>query len=157
MDAWSKSIEHCFWPADASHSGNISRREGSTVTGLNTKRAITPQRRSSLKRPNGKRKILTYQLHEGAVRSVDSATIGIIVPNLYDSSFRTCAHAISTVAKRHGYFVFVASSADSSAGEQKQVQLMLRQQVHGLVIIPVCDNTSSYKGKNILDSSGELG
>jgi LacI family transcriptional regulator len=93
-------------------------------------------------------KILHYQPNEVArsLRAVSSKTIGVIVPYLYDPFFATCAHAISTVAKQHGYSVILTTSDENPDIEQKQTSLMLRRQVDGLVIIPVSDNDRYYSG-----------
>jgi LacI family transcriptional regulator len=94
-------------------------------------------------------KILHYQPNEVArsLRAVNSKTIGVIVPYLYDPFFATCAHAISTVAKQHGYSVILTTSDENPDIEQKQTSLMLRRQVDGLVIIPVSDNDRYYSGE----------
>jgi LacI family transcriptional regulator len=94
-------------------------------------------------------KILHYQPNEVArsLRAVSSKTIGVIVPYLYDPFFATCAHAISTVAKQHGYSVILTTSDENPEIEQKQTSLMLRRQVDGLVIIPVSDNDRYYSGE----------
>jgi LacI family transcriptional regulator len=94
-------------------------------------------------------KILHYQPNEVArsLRAVNSNTIGVIVPYLYDPFFATCAHAISTVAKQHGYSVILTTSDESPDIEQKQTSLMLRRQVDGLVIIPVSDSDRYYSGE----------
>jgi LacI family transcriptional regulator len=94
-------------------------------------------------------KILHYQPNEVArsLRAVNSNTIGVIVPYLYDPFFATCAHAISTVAKQHGYSVILTTSDENPEMEQKQTSLMLRRQVDGLIIIPVSDNDRYYSGE----------
>jgi LacI family transcriptional regulator len=94
-------------------------------------------------------KILHYQPNEVArsLRAVSSKTIGVIVPYLYDPFFATCAHAISTVAKQHGYSVILTTSDENPEIEQKQTSLMLRRQVDGLVVIPVSDNGRYYSGE----------
>jgi LacI family transcriptional regulator len=94
-------------------------------------------------------KILHYQPNEVArsLRAVNTKTIGVIVPYLYDPFFATCAHAISTVAKQHGYSVILTTSDENPDIEQKQTNLMLRRQVDGLVIIPVSDNDRYYSGE----------
>jgi len=94
-------------------------------------------------------KILRYQPNEVArsLRTVSSRTIGVIVPYLYDPFFATCAHAISTVAKQHGYSVILTTSDENPDIEQKQTSQMLRRQVDGLVIIPVSDKRRYYSGE----------
>lgn len=94
-------------------------------------------------------KALHYQPNEVArsLRAVNTKTIGVIVPYLYDPFFATCAHAISTIAKQHAYSVILTTSDENPDIEQKQTSLMLRRQVDGLVIIPVRDNNRYYSGE----------
>ncbi len=83
-------------------------------------------------------RLLNYQPNELArsLRSLHSKTIAVIVPYLYDSFFATCAHAISTVAKQHGYSVILTTSDEEHETEQRQTNLMVRRRIDGMVIIP---------------------
>src|SRR3984885_432311 len=83
-------------------------------------------------------KILHYQPNEVArsLRAVNTKTIGVIVPYLYDPFFATCAHAISTAAKKKGYSVILATSNEDPEDECAEAQLMLQRHVDGLVVIP---------------------
>lgn len=94
-------------------------------------------------------KVLRYQPNEVArsLRGLNSKTIGVIVPYLFDPFFATCAHAISTVAKDHGYSVILTTSDENAEIEQKQAILLLRRQVEGLVMIPVTGNDRLYAGE----------
>jgi LacI family transcriptional regulator len=71
-----------------------------------------------------------------ALRGVKTRTIGVIVPYLYDPFFATCAHAISTAAKKKGYSVILATSNEDPEAEGSEAQLMLQRHVDGLVVIP---------------------
>jgi len=71
-----------------------------------------------------------------ALRSLKSRTIGLIVPYLFDPFFATCAHAVNTVAREHGYSVILTTSNDDPATEYPEVQSMLQRHVEGLLIIP---------------------
>ena len=83
-------------------------------------------------------RMLNYQPNELArsLRSHHSKTIAVIVPYLYDPFFATCAHAISTVAKTHGYSVILTTSDEEHDTQQKQTSLMVRRRIDGMVIIP---------------------
>ncbi|HTX40527.1 MAG TPA: LacI family DNA-binding transcriptional regulator [Acidobacteriaceae bacterium] len=83
-------------------------------------------------------RMLDYQPNELArsLRSDYSKTIAVIVPYLYDPFFATCAHAISTVAKSHGYSVILTTSDEEHDTQQKQTSLMARRRIDGMVIIP---------------------
>jgi len=83
-------------------------------------------------------RLLNYQPNELArsLRSLHSKTIAVIVPYLYDSFFATCAHAISSVAKQHGYSVILTTSDEEHETELRQTNLMVRRRIDGMVIIP---------------------
>jgi LacI family transcriptional regulator len=118
------------------------------VTGLKSRHAITASRRSLLKTPTPRWKVLRYQQKEvnRSLRGVNSTSIGVIIPNLYDPFFVTWAHAISTVAGQHGHSVILAMSDENSDMEQKQTSLMLRHRVDGLGVIPASRNNRHYSG-----------
>ncbi|HVW77793.1 MAG TPA: LacI family DNA-binding transcriptional regulator [Alloacidobacterium sp.] len=71
-----------------------------------------------------------------ALRNFKSRTIGLIVPYLFDPFFATCAHAVNTVAREHGYSVILTTSQDDPATEYNEAQSMLQRHVEGLLIIP---------------------
>ncbi len=79
-----------------------------------------------------------------ALRGLKSRTIGVIIPNLYDPFFATCAHAINTVAREHQYSVIIATSNDDADAEHEEAQLMLRRHVEGLVVIPASSVNSKF-------------
>jgi LacI family transcriptional regulator len=81
---------------------------------------------------------LNYQPNEIArsLREARTRTIGIIVPNFYDSFFARCAHAISQVAQERGYSVIVTTSAEDAAVEYREASLLVRRNIDGLVVIP---------------------
>jgi LacI family transcriptional regulator len=71
-----------------------------------------------------------------AFRGQRSRTIGLIIPYLYDSFFANCAHAVTTVAKEHGYSVIITTSNEDPDAELVGVEQMLQWNVDGMVIIP---------------------
>jgi LacI family transcriptional regulator len=81
---------------------------------------------------------MQYQRNEVArsLREQTSRQIGILVPNLYDPFFATCAHAISRVAKEHAYSVVLSTSDEDPKAEYDEASRMLRRNVDGLVLIP---------------------
>ena len=90
-----------------------------------------------------------------ALRSLKSRTIGLIVPYLYDPFFATCAHAVNTVAREHGYSVILTTSNEDPAAEYTEAQSMLQRHVEGLVIIPADIrksrvNQSDFAGTHIV-------
>lgn len=71
-----------------------------------------------------------------AFRSLRSRTIGLIIPYLYDPFFANCAHAVTTVAKDHGYSVIITTSNEDPDAEYVEAEQMLQRHVDGLVVIP---------------------
>jgi LacI family transcriptional regulator len=71
-----------------------------------------------------------------AFRGQRSRTIGLIIPYLYDPFFANCAHAVTTVAKEHGYSVLTTTSNEDPDLEYAEAEQMLQRHVEGLVVIP---------------------
>ena len=64
-----------------------------------------------------------------AFRGQRSRSIGLIIPYLYDSFFANCAHAVTTVAKEHGYSVITTTSNEDPDIEFAEVEQMLQRHV----------------------------
>ena len=71
-----------------------------------------------------------------AFRGQKSRSIGLIIPYLYDPFFANCAHAVTTVAKEHGYSVIITTSNEDPNTEYAEAEQMLQRHVDGLVAIP---------------------
>lgn len=71
-----------------------------------------------------------------ALRNSKTRTIGLLVPNLHDTFFATCAHALNMVAKQHGYTVLLNLTNDDTEHEYNEAQRMMQRHVEGLVVIP---------------------
>ena len=71
-----------------------------------------------------------------AFRGQRSRTIGLIIPYLYDPFFANCAHAVTTVAKEHGYSVIITTSNEDPDTEFAEAEQMIQRHVDGLVAIP---------------------
>jgi len=81
---------------------------------------------------------LNYRPNElaRALRGQRSRTIGLILPYLYDPFFAMCGHAVTTVARQHGYSVIMTTSNEDVETEYAEVEQMLQRHVEGLVLIP---------------------
>ncbi|MGD0627899.1 MAG: LacI family DNA-binding transcriptional regulator [Terracidiphilus sp.] len=77
-----------------------------------------------------------------AFRGQRSRTIGLIIPYLYDPFFANCAHAVTTVAKEHGYSVIITTSNEDPDTEFAEAEQMLQRHVDGLVAIPAPNRES---------------
>jgi LacI family transcriptional regulator len=81
---------------------------------------------------------LHYQRNELArsLREQRTRQIGILIPNLCDPFFANCAHAVSVVAKDHGYTVVIATSNEDPDDEFAEARRMVNRHVEGIVVIP---------------------
>lgn len=81
---------------------------------------------------------LNYRPNELArvFRGQRSRSIGLIIPYLYDPFFATCAHAVTTVAKEHGYSVIITTSDEDPDTEYDAAEQMMQRHVEGLLAIP---------------------
>ena len=79
-----------------------------------------------------------------ALREARTRSIGIIVPNFYDSFFAWCAHAVSQVAQKQGYSVMVTTSSEDAAAEYREASLLIRRNLDGLVVIPAWFGVSQF-------------
>lgn len=71
-----------------------------------------------------------------ALRGQRTRSIGLILPYLYDSFFAMCGHAVTTVARQHGYSVIMTTSNENPDTEYDEAMQMLQRHVEGLVVIP---------------------
>jgi len=81
---------------------------------------------------------LNYRPNEmaRALRCQRTRSIGLILPYLYDPFFATCAHAVSAVAKQHGYSVIMTTSNEDPETEYAEASQMLQRHVEGMIVIP---------------------
>ncbi len=102
---------------------------------LNKSAGVTPLTAKKVQQAIDK---LGYRPNEmaRALRGLKSRAIGVIVPYLSDPFFATCAHAIHTVAKQHGYSVLLTTSDEDATTEVNEALLMLQRHVEGLLITP---------------------
>ncbi|MGA9072337.1 MAG: LacI family DNA-binding transcriptional regulator [Terracidiphilus sp.] len=71
-----------------------------------------------------------------AFRGQRSHSIGLILPYLFDPFFANCAHAVTVVAKQHGYSVMITTSDEDPDSEFAGAEQMLERHVDGLIVIP---------------------
>jgi LacI family transcriptional regulator len=72
-----------------------------------------------------------------AFRGQRSRSIGLIIPCLDEHFIATCAHAVTAVAREHGYSVIVTTSTDDPETEYAEAERMLERHVDGIVIVPL--------------------
>jgi LacI family transcriptional regulator len=77
-----------------------------------------------------------------AFRGQSSHSIGLILPYLYDPFFSTSAHAVTSVAREHGYSVIISTSDEDPNTEFAETDQMLQRHVDGVLVIPARCNDS---------------
>jgi len=80
---------------------------------------------------------LGYRQNEAArlLKGQRAKLIGLIVPDLSDSFFASCAHTLQQIARSHGYMTLVVSSERDPELEFKEAELMAERKVSGLLIV----------------------
>jgi len=80
---------------------------------------------------------LGYQRNEaaGLLKGQRAMMIGLIVPDLSDIFFATCANTVEQLAREHGYMTLIISSGHDAELEMEQAELMARRKLSGLLII----------------------
>ncbi|RXH57546.1 LacI family DNA-binding transcriptional regulator [Granulicella sibirica] len=100
-------------------------------------------------RPSTRKKVeiaiaqLGYRQNEAArlLKGQRAKMIGLIVPDLSDAFFASCAHTVQHIARMHGYMTLVVSSERDADLEFQQGELMASRKVSGLLIV-----TSTSRG-----------
>jgi len=94
-------------------------------------------RPSTLKRVNAAIAALGYQKNEAArlLKGQRAMMIGLIVPDLSDAFFATCAQTVQQIAHMHGYMTLVAASERDSELEIQQAELMASRKLSGLLVV----------------------
>jgi LacI family transcriptional regulator len=81
---------------------------------------------------------LGYTPNEAArmLKGQRARIIGLVVPDLGDAFFATCANAVQEVAGRHGYMTLIVTSEHSEETESNELEMMAARRVAGLLIVP---------------------
>ena len=81
---------------------------------------------------------LGYEPNEAArvLKGQTPRTIGLIVPDLADPFFSTCAHAIQQFAARHGYMTLLFTCEGQKNTEAEELAMMKSRNVAGILIVP---------------------
>jgi len=81
---------------------------------------------------------LGYEPNEAAriLKGQASRTIGLIVPDLADPFFSTCAHAVQQMAAKHGYMTLLLASERDRSSETRGLTMMKSRNIAGIVIVP---------------------
>jgi LacI family transcriptional regulator len=81
---------------------------------------------------------LGYTPNEAArmLKGQRARMIGLVVPDLADSFFATCANAVQQVAGTHGYMTLIVTSERSVETESNEIAMMAARRIAGLLIVP---------------------
>lgn len=81
-------------------------------------------------------KTLNYKPNAFAVnlRTKESKTVGLIIPEIVHHFFSSVIKGIIAQAEKKGYLVIILQSNESYEMEKKQIDLLLRQRVDGILI-----------------------
>lgn len=79
-----------------------------------------------------------YEPNEAArvLKGHRAKILGLIVPDLADPFFATCANAIQEAAREAGYMTLMVASGHQANVERQQAEVMMQRQIAGLIIIP---------------------
>jgi LacI family transcriptional regulator len=86
---------------------------------------------------------LGYEPNEAAriLKGQAPRTIGLIVPDLADPFFSTCAHAIQQLAAKQGYMTLLFACEGQKNTEAEELAMMKSRNIAGILIVP--SNVSS--------------
>jgi LacI family transcriptional regulator len=86
---------------------------------------------------------LGYEPNEAAriLKGQPPRTIGLIVPDLADPFFSTCAHAIQQLAAKQGYTTLLFACEGQKNTEAEELAMMKSRNIAGILIVP--SNVSS--------------
>ncbi len=86
---------------------------------------------------------LGYEPNEAAriLKGQPPRTIGLIVPDLADPFFSTCAHAVQQLAAKHGYMTLLFACEGQKNTEAEELRMMKSRNIAGILIVP--SNVSS--------------
>ncbi|WP_204344888.1 LacI family DNA-binding transcriptional regulator [Psychroserpens algicola] len=89
---------------------------------------------------------LNYRPNSFAVnlRTKESKTIGLIIPEVVHHFFSTVIKGIIAQAEKKGYFVIILQSNESYELEKKQIDLLMSKHVDG-ILISLANETSDFK------------
>jgi LacI family transcriptional regulator len=108
---------------------------------MSVSRVVNGTRRVS---PEVERKVraaikkIGYEPNEAAriLKGRRAQVLGLIVPDLADPFYATCANAIQETAREAGYLTLMAASGHRDDVERQQTQIMMQRHIAGLLVIP---------------------
>jgi LacI family transcriptional regulator len=90
---------------------------------------------------------LGYKPNEAAriLKGQPAKILGLVVPDLADSFYGTCAQAVHEVARSHSYMTVVVGSGSKADIELLEVEMMIHRRVAGMLLIPTSTDSAPVK------------
>ena len=85
------------------------------------------------------------------LRTKESKTIGLIVPEVMHHFFSNIINAIIVEAEKNGYLVIILQSNETLALEKKQVELLINKRVDGILMSLSNESNNDEHIKQIID------
>jgi LacI family transcriptional regulator len=87
---------------------------------------------------------LGYKPNEAArtLKGQRARLIGLIVPDLADSFFSSCANAVQEVAGHLGYMTMIVASERKAEFEADEIEMMAARNIAGLILVPSRTNAT---------------
>jgi LacI family transcriptional regulator len=127
--------DHSYRPPTMQEVAKVARVGLTTVSRVvNNHPSVHPSTRKKVESVVAK---LGYRQNEAArlLKGHRARLIGLIVPDLSDTFFASCAHIVQGIAWQHGYMTLVASSERDSELEVQQAGLMATRMISGLLLV----------------------
>jgi LacI family transcriptional regulator len=108
---------------------------GTVSNVLNRPEVVAPE---TLARVQGTIKLLGFVPNGFArhLRSGNSRTLGLIVPDVANPFFTEVARGVEDAASKRDYAVFLCNSDESATKEDRYINVLIQQQVRGVLITP---------------------
>lgn len=81
-----------------------------------------------------------------SLRVQRSSIIGLIISDIQNPFFTSIVRAVEDVAQQRGYSIILCNSDEDVAKELTYIELMLAEQVSGMIISPTASNNEAYRG-----------
>ncbi len=124
---------------DVAREADVSLKTASRV--LNDERYVRPEVRGRVKdailRLGYRSNDLARTLKLGTTR-----TIGLVIADISNPFYASCAQGVARVARRRGYTVLFSGSDEGLQAEREYVELLVRQRIAGLLVVPAAGDHS---------------
>ena len=89
---------------------------------------------------------LGYEPNEAArlLKGQASHTIGLIIPDLADRFFSTCAHAVQQFAAEHRYVTLLLASERDRDSEARELAMMKSRSIAGIILVPTSPDSVGH-------------